>query len=35
MRADAAGAIMAGLTADKAYAISVILAGRNARPMQP
>ena len=31
MRADAAAAIMAGLSPQAAYTISVILAGRNAR----
>lgn len=31
MRSDAAGAIMAGLTPETAYTVSVILAGRNAK----
>lgn len=36
MRADAAAAIMAGLTPDLAYTISVVLAGRNAEvPREP
>ena len=35
MRSDAAGAIMAGMSAEKAYAISVILAGRNAGKKHP
>lgn len=30
MRPDAAGAVLAGMSAEKAYALSVILAGRNA-----
>jgi hypothetical protein len=35
MRPDAAGAVMAGLSAEKAYAVSVILAGRNAGVPKP